>query len=354
MPLLDGHPNVVMPVKAALAASIAWVVVQPIGGFIADYQYYAPLGAVVTVTPAVARGARSAMHAIFAIIAGGLLAIGVDNLPLPQPVGIAVAVAAGVACSYSKHLGSMGSWVPFVALFALVLHDHHPWNYVIAYVLLAGVGGLTGLLVAFLLPQVPTGPARRAGRRLSGELAHALAILAEAIRASTPLDEERRDGVRARLGDRSQELRDAVRHVQDARRANWRGRRAIGPAERLESHARSLQRLADEVAHTFEVADLTVMATTAEQPTTTEGRTVTERPTPSLQSATADALSRAAEALRAGPTGAPPRWSAQERSDLRRLCETLAGDSEQLENEPRLALVGIIAALQQLAGDHDQ
>lgn len=341
LPVIDGHPNAVLPLKAALAATVAWVLLTPVGGFVDHYQYYAPLGAVITVTPAVARGARSAVHTILAIIVGGLLAIGVDALPLPQPVAIAAAVAGGVAFSYSRHFGSMGSWVPFVALFALILHDHHTWTYVISYALLAGVGGLIGLLVAYLLPQIPTGPVTRAGRRLSEGLADALAALGEAVHTSAPLGDERREGLRASLGDRSQELRDAVRGVQDATRANWRVSTATASRHPVEDRARSLQRLADRVVYVLEMEDTVVGATTA-------GPGDTGLLPPSLRRTLAHALCRAADSLRDESPGTASAWTVQDRRVLRRLRETL-DESAHLEDEARLALIGITATLQDLA-----
>lgn len=340
---LDVHPHLGLALKGALAALTAWLVVQPLEGFLDDYQYYAPLGAVVSLSPALSRAARSAVQAVVAIAAGGLLAFGVQLLPLPQPIAVAVAVGVGVACSFSRRLGSMGSWVPFVALFALVLHEIHPWRYVIAYILLAGVGALIGLLVDFALPQFPTGPVSRAERRLSGELAQALEVLADAISRSEPLGSQRQDALRAGLEEKAQDLRQAVNQMNAASRGNWRTKGVATPGEAIEHRTRSLQRLTIGIAHVLDVADRTAPPSAGGDAPFTAGLPAGSR------DGWVNALRRAAQSLRDWSQGSSSPWSAQDRAELLRLREELTEEGVHPGQEPRLALLGLAAELGEIA-----
>lgn len=339
------HPDLGLALKGALAALAAWLVAQPLDGFLDEYQYYAPLGAVVSLSPAVSRAARSAVQAVLAIAAGGLLAFGVQLLPLPQPVAVAVAVGMGVACSFSKRLGSMGSWVPFVALFALVLHELHPWRYVIAYVLLAGLGALIGLLVDLALPQLPTGPVSRAERRLSGELAGGLDVLADAISRSESLGTERQDALREGLEDKAQDLRQAARQLRAATRGNWRTKGVSTPGEQIERRTRSLQRLTIGIAHVLDVADRTAPPSAGGGGDAPFSAGLPD----GSRDGWVDALRRAAQSLRDWSQGSDSPWSAQDRADLDRLRGELAEEGMRLGDEPRLALLGLAAELGEVA-----
>src|SRR5690606_21273900 len=52
------RPLVPVAVKVALAAALAWLVVQPLGGAADHYTYYAPLGAVVVVSSRLGQSLR--------------------------------------------------------------------------------------------------------------------------------------------------------------------------------------------------------------------------------------------------------------------------------------------------------
>jgi len=105
------HPQYFLALKAALAAMLAWLVVQPFGGFVVEYSYYPPLGALSVVSTSVVRSARNASEVVVAILLGAVLALVAEALPLPEPIALGVAIVAGVLVGASGLAGGMGSWV---------------------------------------------------------------------------------------------------------------------------------------------------------------------------------------------------------------------------------------------------
>src|SRR5690348_17059757 len=130
---MDRHPRWMLSAKTAVAAALAWLLVQPVGGFIHQYPYYAPLGAVVAMSTTVVSSLRASWQAATAVSLGCVLALAVQPLGLPIPIDIALVVGFGTLLAASPPLGSMGGWVPTAALFALVLGHEHPVSYVAAY-----------------------------------------------------------------------------------------------------------------------------------------------------------------------------------------------------------------------------
>ena len=115
------HPRVGLALKTAVAAVLAWLCVQPLGGFVDDYPYYAPLGAVIAMSTSIASSVRSSAQAVGAILVGAGLALVVRSVPLPQPVALGVVIAIGMVLAGLRLLGPMGGLVPIASLFVLVV-----------------------------------------------------------------------------------------------------------------------------------------------------------------------------------------------------------------------------------------
>lgn len=80
--VLAHHPRWAMAVKAAIAATLLWLIVRPWGGVADDYPYYAPFGAAIAVSATVARSFTITIRSIAAILIGALLAFGAAQVPL--------------------------------------------------------------------------------------------------------------------------------------------------------------------------------------------------------------------------------------------------------------------------------
>ncbi|MDH2415604.1 hypothetical protein [Nocardioides sp. CER19] len=237
------HPRPVLAAKAAVAAGAAWLVVQPLGGFVDDYPYYAPLGAVVAMSTSVVESARSAAQAVAAIVTGAALAFGVDALPLPGAAAVAAGIGLGVIVAGARFFGTMGSWVPFATLFVLIVGGAHPMGYAVAYGGLTALGAAIGVVVNLALPQLPLTPAAMAQERLRGQLADQLDLLADGLASEDVLSRDDWARLRLALEPDVRRAEDLLRAATESRRANWRARRWAEVADRREEQARALQRL---------------------------------------------------------------------------------------------------------------
>lgn len=147
------HPVLVLALKGAVAAGLAWVAVGPLGGVADDYRYYAPLGAVVATSTTAARSWHESVRALAAIVLGALVALVALCLPLPQLAGLVLATGVAVGIGGWDFLGGRASWVPVTALFVLLVGDSRPWHYALGYAGLTALGVLVGILVDAAAPQ---------------------------------------------------------------------------------------------------------------------------------------------------------------------------------------------------------
>ena len=301
-----------MAVKAALAAGLAWLAVQPIDGVAEDYPYYAPLGAVVAVSTTVVSSARESARSVLAILLGAAAALGFDAWVGPNALTVAAVVAVGTLIGGWRRLGATGSWVPISALFVLVLGNADAGQYAAAYAGLTAFGAAIGVAVNFAFPPLPLNAAEASLDRLRDTLAGQFDELAEALLAERPLSasewHERADVVESV----SNETRASVQRATEAQRANWRARRWREQAQRQYDAAMTLEQLP------FIVEDLTailVHATDASE-TVPWGAPLLPRIAHALQ-ATADLL-RSIDGIGGGP------------EELTRLDESLERLTEEV------------------------
>lgn len=231
-----------------MAAVLAWLVVLPFGGAADDYDYYAPLGAVVSVSTSVTRTLRASGQAFLALVLGAVLGVGAQVAPLPALVALGLVVAVGTLVSHWSLLGPMAGWVPIAALFILVLGGADPWRYAGAYLGLTTLGALIGVLVSAAVPPLQLASDRREQAALRDALAEQLHELAGALeRDPLPTAEEWDDHRSAGLEARAHEVREQVARAEDGPPINWRVQRWQELAARQARHGRSLVNLASLV-----------------------------------------------------------------------------------------------------------
>lgn len=238
------HPVLLTALKAACAAALAWLAVRPVGGFVSDYPYYAPLGAVVAMSTTVAGSLRYTLQSVLAIVVGGVLAMLTRALPigdLGHLSGIAVVAGAGTLFSRWHRLGAMGGWVPIAGLFVLILGGSHPWHYVLAYGGLTAVGAVIGVALNAAVPQLPLTPATRALTDLRRSVAWQLDALAGGLVTSDGLSKERWEKVCAVLDPQARQVEELLRTGMEGRRGNWRASRWIPLVERRYEQGRVLR-----------------------------------------------------------------------------------------------------------------
>jgi len=237
------HPRIPMAIKAAFAAAIAWLVIQPFGGPADDYPYYGPLGAVIAVSTTVAGSIRVSLQGLGAILLGALLAMGAAKLPWDGVVELALLVAIGTLLAGWRGFGSMGSWVPISAVFVLIIGRSDGLDFVIGYLGLTTVGSLIGIAVNVAFPPLPLALADGKVTELREVLARQLHDLAEGLLTENVLSKEDWDERQHAILPRTREMRRLVSEATEARRINWRAHRWRRVADRQYEHARTLVRL---------------------------------------------------------------------------------------------------------------
>ncbi|MDT9593698.1 hypothetical protein RDV89_11510 [Nocardioides zeae] len=289
------HPVIAVAGKAALAAVLAWLVVQPWGVVADRYDYYAPLGAVVSVSTTLVQSVRATTQAAIAIGLGAALAVATHLSDLPQVVGLGIVVAVGSLAAAWPRLGTMGSWVPISALFVLMIGGEHPSLYVLGYLGLTTVGAAVGALVNAALPPLPLTSAITAQRSLRSALADQLEGLAEGIRAE-PLSDPTDWVERARgIEEDTRRMQALVARAGEAQRANWRARGWADTSTRAADQGRALGTLA------FAVQELTQLLAEAEHADRAEVALG-----PALRPAAADAICAVAGVLQSVEDGDEP------------------------------------------------
>lgn len=248
---LEQHLNVSL--KAALAAALAWLAVQPLWGVADEYPYYAPLGAVIAVTTTVAGSVRESLQGVLAIFTGAALALGAVLTHLPTVAELALVVALGSALSAWPRFGAKASWVPISAVFVLIIGRGDVVDYAVAYLGLTGLGAVIGIAVNVAFPPLVLTPMADSIHRLRGLLAEQLDELADGLRADEPLTGEQWEERERSIRPTTEEMQRVVGHATDARRANWRARRWDAHAQRRYQQARALQQVA------FLIEDLTAL-----------------------------------------------------------------------------------------------
>lgn len=236
------HPDFFLALKAALAASLAWLLVQPIGGFLEDYQYYAPLGALAVVSTSVVVSIRSSVEVVVAILLGAAIALAAQLLPLPEPLPLALAIVVASVLGTAGIAGTMSGWVPLAALFVLIAGAGNSIEYTAAYAGLTTLGAVVGVGVNIAFPQLPLTPAALAQDRLRGQLADQLDELATALEQEI-LNELDWNSLRASLAGTARNADRLMDEARDARRANWKAARWAETTERHHVRAQALQRL---------------------------------------------------------------------------------------------------------------
>lgn len=245
------HPRWLLALKTATAAGLAWLLVQPLGGPLGDYPYYAPMGAAAAMSTTVIGSARTSAQAVAAIALGAALATGAGLLDVPGWLALALTIAVATMLAGLRPLGAMGGWVLVAALFVLVIGGHDPEAYVAAYVGLTAFGAVVAIVVNALVPQLPLTPVTRAQARLRHRLADELDALGDGLLADELLDESAWERQRRRIEPHVSQLRALVAEANDARRGNWRAGHWSETADRRYAQARALERLAgcvDEVS----------------------------------------------------------------------------------------------------------
>ncbi|NJC22184.1 uncharacterized membrane protein YgaE (UPF0421/DUF939 family) [Arthrobacter pigmenti] len=220
------HERLLLAVKTALAAAIAWWIALRVPGVAAQYPYYAPLGAVACMYPTVAGSARQGMQTLLGLAVGFALAIPVILLWSVSVLSVAVVVGVGVIAAGLPKLGAGRDWIPIASLFVLLLGGDDPEAYSFGYLIQMLVGVVVGLAVNMLVfPPLHLNGAIRGLENFRGMLSRQLSDMATALNETWPPEHEEWAQRESRLTELGQQVRSAVQLADSSKRGNVRRRR---------------------------------------------------------------------------------------------------------------------------------
>lgn len=246
------QPRLLLAVKTAVAAAIAWKLAPFMPGVADEYPYYAPLGVIVASFPTLMGSVRNAAETLAGLVLGIALAAGVIVFSEPSVLTVSLVVGVGMLFGGIRRLGAGRDYVPIAGLFVLIVGGPNADGYSIGYVSQMSLGIVVGLAVNLLIaPPVRVRAAVTELSRLRAALGAHLSDLADALDASWPPERGEWSAQGQTLARTAATVRSALAAVDESRRIN--------PRERIQPH--DLSHDYDDLAAlenvTFYVRDLT-------------------------------------------------------------------------------------------------
>ncbi|MFC8193020.1 aromatic acid exporter family protein [Cellulomonas sp. NPDC057328] len=235
------HPRVDMAVKAAVAATVAWVVARQLPG-VDEYAFYAPFGAVATTYSAVVHSVSAAVRTVVAILLGAVLGVAADQLLGPGLLAIPLVVGLGMLLAGLPWLGDSRSYVPVAGMFVLLLGHGQEVGYAASYAGLFLLGAACTVAVSAIRPPLPLDRTDRALAALRDACAEQLTQLAAVLDPGDDEDPGDPPG-RDHLTDTLARARSATDELREAARGNPRGRRHAAAVARRTDDLGALQRV---------------------------------------------------------------------------------------------------------------
>lgn len=182
--------RLLLALKTAVAAGIAWFFAPLVPFADAEYSYYAPLGVLVSMYPTVADSARAGIQSLIGL-AGGI-ALGFGGLAIvaagaPGVVAVGAVVLVGVAVGGIRALGAGRDWVALAGLFVLLLSKNDPDGFSTSYLATMAFGVLVGVVANYVLvPPLYLQSARDRLSELRAALTTAMDRAADSVEKGEP------------------------------------------------------------------------------------------------------------------------------------------------------------------------
>jgi uncharacterized membrane protein YccC len=246
------HPRFLLALKTALAVGIAWILAPLVPGVAEEYPYYAPLGALISMSPTLMSSVKRGVQTLAALAIGILLAGAVVLFSTPNVLTISLVVGIGTLIAGSRRLSTGGEYVPTAALFVLIIGGQNADEYSTGYLVQMSVGIAVGIAVNLLiLPPLNYSAADLKLGEFRSQLSSHLHDAGKALVESWPPEHEDWASRSGALADTADRVREAVGEADESRKLN----------PRAKLHRRNLEKdyqdLADLETVTFHVRDLT-------------------------------------------------------------------------------------------------
>lgn len=238
--------------KSALAAGVAFAVAPLMPGAAAEYPYYAPLGALVSMYHNVAGSVRQGLQALTGLALGIGLAFALVSIGEPSPLAVAVFMGIGVLLGGLPRIGSGSDWIPTAALLVLLVGGSNRDDFSFAYLLQMGVGVAVGIAVNFLVfPPLHFSAATSSLGELRLALGKQLTDMGAALAEKWPPEHEDWSRRSTDLAEAASTVRHLVQEADASRRANPRRRFHPRDVDLDYRNLRELERV------TFHIQDMT-------------------------------------------------------------------------------------------------
>lgn len=238
--------------KAGLAAGLAFLVAPLMPGAAAEYPYYAPLGALVSMYHNVAGSVRQGLQALVGLAMGIGLAFLLVNISDPSPLTVAIVMGLGVLLGGLPHLGTGRDWIPTAALLVLLVGGTNPDDFSFGYLIQMGVGVAVGIAVSVLiLPPLHFNAAAASLGELRLALGRQLTDMGAALKEKWPPEHEEWSRRSDDLAAAARTVRHLVQEADASRTANPRRRLHPRDVDLDYRNLRELERV------TFHIQDMT-------------------------------------------------------------------------------------------------
>jgi len=217
------NSRLLLAAKTALAVGLAWLIAPLVPGVADEYPYYAPLGALVSMTATLMSSVRTGLGTLVGLGIGILLAGAVIILSEPNVITISLVVGIGVLIAGSRWFKAGGDYVPTAALFVLIVGGPNADNYSVGYLVQMAVGITVGLAVNFLiLPPLTVTTAVLQLNEFRELLARHLSEMAKALVETWPPEHEDWASRAGLLRGTSDDVRKALQDADESTKANPR------------------------------------------------------------------------------------------------------------------------------------
>lgn len=218
--------RLLLAAKAALAVGVAWFLGLHMPGTADDYPYYAPLGALVSMSATFMGSVRVGFQTLIGLTLGILLAVGVLMLGTPNIVTISLAVGVGVLLAGQPRLGAGKEYVPVATLLVLIIGGSNADAFSAGYALQMGLGVVVGLVInVTIFPPLTLDDARLHISRGRQVLIGQLEDMAKALTEQWPPKHEDWAGRHDVMAASVNEIRGAVHEARESHKANPRAYR---------------------------------------------------------------------------------------------------------------------------------
>ncbi|WP_252189658.1 MULTISPECIES: aromatic acid exporter family protein [unclassified Rhodococcus (in: high G+C Gram-positive bacteria)] len=257
------HTAVVQSVKAAVAAVLAWILVDHILGL--PQPFLAPYAAVFMIEVTVSRSLRVAGEQLAAVSLGVVLAAAVGALVDSITVGVGVTVLVGLLLGRWRRFGSSGVWVAVTALLMVTYGDSDQPGMLGERILEIALGAATGVAVnALLLPPLYLARSERALTGLGSTATALLHDVARELREPGTAEPGRWNKWSAEVRWQLDDALDAVAWTEESARGNLR--RSATPAAAGTQWRRSVVTLSEGWPLCTEIVRAAQLAVTPHPP----------------------------------------------------------------------------------------